>query len=261
MSQIKPSLAIISIAMALTIGGCGDKNPQANFNADSGQHLAGWDLAHKTAGTTDLESCFECHGDSLEGGISKVSCTQCHLGSAGAVHPLNWGQYAYARHKAFVNAEKSATDPSGTAKCTVCHGPALAGLGAAPACATACHLGGVSGKHPAVWTQYTSHANYMIGIGYAPATCSTVTCHGTDSKGVFLSGPSCFSCHPADPTDLAPVPDKHPHNMAATWNTTPKVAGGHGYYTINTLNGDISSCNTSICHGTGGPAPACNGCH
>lgn len=249
MSQIKPSLAVISLALSLCLSGCGDRNSEVVFSPESG-HPAGWSTGHKTAARSNSDSCFECHGEDLTGGIANVSCTQCHLGSKEAVHPLLWGQYAYARHNSYVAA-------NGASSCAnaACHGPALAGVaGSGPSCATACHLGGASSKHPAVWTQYSSHANYVKNKGYDSSGCSTRTCHGTDAKGVFLSGPSCFSCHPADPTIAAPVPDKHPHNL---------VINNFFNHKQYVLTYGASSCVTNICHGTGGPGPSCStsGCH
>ena len=251
MSQIKTSLAVLLFTATLALSGCGDKNPQAVFSLDSGGHPVGWSTGHKASAKTYLDSCVACHGENLDGGISRVSCTRCHLGSTSAVHPLQWGQYAYARHKSYV-----ATNGTTTCANAACHGSGLAGVvGSGPTCATACHLGGTYAKHPAAWTQYSSHANYMKSWAYNAATCSTTACHGVDSRGVFLSGPSCFSCHPADPAVPAPVPDKHPHNLVN--------GSGHFVHNQYVLTNGISSCNTNICHGTGGPGPSCltAGCH
>ena len=77
MSQIKPSHLIISLAVALALGGCGDKNPQAQFSPEGG-HPAGWTVDHKSSAKANLSSCIECHGENLDGGVSKVSCTTCH---------------------------------------------------------------------------------------------------------------------------------------------------------------------------------------
>jgi hypothetical protein len=174
-----------------------------------------------------------------------VSCTKCHLGSKEAVHPLLWGQYAYARHKSYVAI-------NGTSTCSnaACHGPALAGVaGSGPSCATACHLGGVPAKHPAVWAQYSSHANYVKVNGNSYTSCSTAACHGTDAKGVFLSGPSCYQCHPVAANA------KHPPTFVNS--------SGHFVHKQYVLTNGIASCNTNICHGAGGTGPSCltNGCH
>jgi len=192
MSSIKASQVILSAVLMLALGGCGDKNDKAVFTSDSG-HPSDWTLTHKTSAKANLDSCVECHGENLDGGIAKSACTQCHPATAEAisVHPFAWGNYVYARHSAYVTA-------NGTASCAtdVCHGTALGGVsGSGPACATACHLGGISQKHPAVWTQFSSHKNYLGTISNVSTSCKTATCHGTNGKGVFLSGPACDQCH------------------------------------------------------------------
>lgn len=251
MSQIKATLYVSVLAFSLSLSGCGDTNSKVVFNPESGKHLPGWATGHKNSAKADTESCFECHGDNLDGGIAKVSCTECHIGGNGSYHPGQWGEYAYARHKAYVNGQKSPANPNGTLKCSTayCHGAALTGIAnISPSCVNACHLGGAAAIHPVGWTQnqpYSVHADYVKAKQYDSSSCSTRRCHGTDAKGVFLSGPSCFTCHPADPTVLAPVPDKHPHNLLinGSFRTT------HKQY-IN-ANG-VASCWTTFCHGTNG---------
>lgn len=190
MSQIKPSHLIISMALAFALGGCGDKNDKAVFSPDGG-HTSGWAIGHKNSAKADLESCVECHGANLDGGIAKISCTLCHLGSAESVHPTQWGNYAYARHKSYSTAQRTTTCAT-----AVCHGSALQGVaGSGPACATACHLGGTYKKHPAGWTTLSSHKSYLSTIANVSTSCKTSACHGTNGKGVFLSGPACDQCH------------------------------------------------------------------
>jgi hypothetical protein len=191
MSSIKPSYLFITMAMALALGGCGNKNDKAVFSTENG-HSSGWATSHKASAKADLETCIDCHGENLDGGVAKVSCTLCHLGGGEAIHPSQWGNYAYARHKAYVAT-------NGTTECAnaACHGTTLAGVaGSGLACATACHLGGVYQKHPAVWTQFSSHKNYVKNVKASDSTsCKNSACHGATGKGVFLSGPACDQCH------------------------------------------------------------------
>ncbi|HIJ87163.1 MAG TPA: hypothetical protein HPP97_05680 [Desulfuromonadales bacterium] len=260
MSQVKPSHLFFTLALATALCGCGSKNDTAVFTSDYG-HPQGWNSTHKLSAKADLETCIQCHGENLNGGISQVSCTSCHLGGSAAIHPVQWGNYAYARHKGFVAV-------NGTSSCATisCHGTLLTGVsGSGPACATACHIGGQSAKHPANWTVISSnvlqnpkgHANYVKANGYTSCAANGA-CHGADSnslRGVFLSGPSCFSCHPAEPTVVNPVPDKHPHNrlVSGSFKSTHKDF-------INTVgNGSVSTCWTNICHGTSGQGVAGSG--
>lgn len=251
MPSIKSILAILALGAALAVGGCADKNSNVVFSPESG-HSSDWLTGHKEAGKADRESCFECHGEELDGGISKVSCTRCHLGGSDSIHPAQWGSYGYARHSAYVAA-------SGSTSCAsaACHGTDLRGAGKAPSC-TGCHAqsGTSFAKHPAAWPSIKDHGLFLnlssSKTTQKIATCSTAKCHGSDFKGVFLSGPSCVGCHVADSTGKFV---KHP----ATWTSalvSHKTVTKAGY----------TSCGTSACHGkemTGGAygGVSCYKCH
>ncbi len=255
MSQISIRRVLLAIVGCAALGmmyGCGNSNSAATLNAESGKHPADWmPSQHATAALANIDSCAACHGEDFKGGIAGRSCDKCHLGSE-SVHPDQWGSFAYARHKVFVAAQ-------GTTSCATaeCHGATLAGV-TGPACATACHMTSATVNHPPSWANFAGtssnlgHAEYVRANGFAQ--CSTTACHGTLAKGVFLSGPSCYVCHPADPLAVGPVPDKHPNNLLVNGifeNT-------HGPYVIT--NGS-RSCMTAICHGGAGRGPACSKCH
>lgn len=129
-----------------------------------------------------------CHGVELKGAAGP-SCTLCHLGGAGAKHPVFWGAFAYASHSGYVKA-------NGTAGCAnaSCHGPSLAGVaGSGPSCA-ACHIGGANSKHPTAWTaDMRLHKAYVAANG--DSSCRNAACHGPALQGVSLSGPACQACH------------------------------------------------------------------
>lgn len=131
-----------------------------------------------------------CHGADLTGVTgSGPSCTVCHLGGVGSVHPLDWGALAYAKHPLYVAS-------NGTTACSNinCHGADLTGVpDSGPSC-TSCHLGGVFSVHPTDWSgNFLQHAVYVGSHG--TSSCSNAVCHGPNLQGVSLSGPSCFSCH------------------------------------------------------------------
>jgi len=135
-------------------------------------------------------STESCHGATLNGvANSGPSCTLCHLGGVGSVHPQDWGDLAYYKHSLYVNA-------NGTNGCTNvnCHGASLDGVaGSGPSC-TLCHLGGVNSIHPTAWgADITLHKNYVAAVG--SSSCANAVCHGPQLQGVFLSGPSCATCH------------------------------------------------------------------
>lgn len=231
MSQIKIASYCSVLALALSLCACGDTNSKVVFSPDSGKHLPGWTTGHSSSARADQETCFECHGENLQGGISGISCTKCHLGSSAAIHPDQWGEYAYARHKNFVAA-------NGTSRCAnaTCHGATLTGvIGSGPSCATECHLGGAAAKH--AWTQSSGHASFAKSLGIAK--CSTDVCHGTNSKGVFLSGPACDQCHLGGFTAV--------HPPTAAWRDTD-----HKGYILPglTIVQTRAKCDIAACHGT-----------
>lgn len=205
-----------SIKMPLTFGlmlsfsifalaGCGDKNSQSTFSADSGgTHVAAdWmPGGHKAAATANIASCAECHGSDYAGGISKVACTQCHLGDQQNVHPLAWGLNNYSTsvsHGSYVVT-------NGTSACAnvYCHGANLTGVTSSGPSCTSCHIGGPLAVHPssdAVWISPTStgtdfHGAYVVS-NKSVAACANAVCHGTTLLGVTQSGPNCQTCHPA----------------------------------------------------------------
>jgi len=191
-----PTLAAALLISFMTLAGCGDRNDQSSFDPDSGSHPAGWlPGGHAASARADVTICSDCHGADLAGGISKVSCSQCHLGDASHVHPLGWDDLVYARHADFVKA-------NGTSACAnvFCHGGDLTGVaGSGPSC-TSCHIGSSTSVHP--WANQTTdlagvpplHAQYVFTHG-GTASCRNADCHGTQLQGVLLSGPACSACH------------------------------------------------------------------
>ena len=211
MSQIRTSslaLAILfSPLLVMSLSGCGDSNPQAGFDPVASVHVANWlPSGHKATARVDITGCADCHGQDLQGGISKVSCTRCHLGSATSVHPVLWGDFAYAFHAGYVK-----TNPTGSNSCAVavCHGTDLLGVGNAPSCAINCHMAGTAQapqRHAWIGTttgeNIDGHREYFDDNVRDYSPCRNIACHGgagtippITPPGVFLSGPACLSCH------------------------------------------------------------------
>ncbi len=256
MSQITKWLivGVFLLAAMSFMAGCGSSTPnsQAPFDAEAQQHPAGWlPAGHKTAALADQNVCAECHGSDYLGGVSKVSCTKCHLGGVDSVHPLDWGvdviQVA-TKHGAYVAA-------LGNSSCSnaFCHGTDLGGItNSGPSC-TLCHLGGVASFHPTDWGSQavTKHSGYVAINGNT--SCANAACHGADLKGVTGSGPSCESCHLGDETSAHPL----------SWGTSAlNIKLNHAA----TAASSSSGCSNINCHGadlsgvsTGGPA--CSACH
>lgn len=218
MSQIRiPSLALgLMLSLSFMIlSGCGDKNSTANLDSTTGKHPASWlPAGHSTAAKGNMESCTECHGSDFTGGISKIACTQCHLGNVESPHPVfwnytstqptAWGTYAYAFHS--VSAKQlgltGVTKSCGVASC---HGTdLLGGAGSSGPSCKSCHKD-IMSVHPVEWkvglvhspggvaTIQPDHGNWVNNV--ESDSCKNVVCHGPQGVGVFLSGLKCTGCH------------------------------------------------------------------
>jgi len=196
MPQIRntfPTLFLLSSLSFFLLAGCGDSNPQSNFDPSTGEHPSGWlPAGHKAEALAHTETCAECHGADYFGGVSGVACTQCHLGNQDSIHPNQWGNYAYALHGNYAKL-------NGTTSCATeaCHGANLTGTTepgrSGPSC-TECHLGGPTSAHPTDWVgDVLRHGGYALARG--TETCENAACHGPGLNGVFLSGPACNTCH------------------------------------------------------------------
>ena len=133
-------------------------------------------------GKEDTERCVTCHGQDYSGGISEVSCYQCHAG----------GPSGHPTYSIWVGSPDSPDfhGKEDTERCMTCHGQDYRG-GTSEVSCYQCHAGGPSG-HPA----------YSIWVGSPDSpdfhgkddTRRCVTCHGLDLKG-GTSEVSCFTCH------------------------------------------------------------------
>ncbi len=167
------------------MGGVDSVHPQA-WSGVTGTAHGSYVTANGNAACGNMN----CHGATLNGVLeSGPSCTLCHLGGAGSVHPQDWGDLAYYKHSLYVSA-------NGAEGCSNanCHGANLDGVGGSGPSCTSCHLGGVNSIHPTAWdADITLHKNYVASVG--SSSCASAVCHGTQLQGVFLSGPSCATCH------------------------------------------------------------------
>ena len=197
--RIRRVSGLIFLVLLTFIGGCSSsKNENSPFSG--GSHPSGWlPAGHMTSARSNIDTCIECHGSDLGGGISRVSCTSCHLGSATSMHPLNWSDAIMTKHGAYVAA--NTTSGCATADC---HGSSLTGVtGSGPSC-TSCHIGSATSVHPVSWGTGTqialNHAPYVATNGNA--SCQNNYCHGSTLAGVAGSGPSCASCHLGGATSM-----------------------------------------------------------
>ncbi len=145
MSSVRKSVIIglLLISGLFFLGGCGSsESNESPFNAEDQLHPAGWlPAGHMLSAQADITVCADCHGEDYSGGISHVSCSQCHLGGTSSVHPISWGtgSQIVPNHGAYVQT-------NGATSCAniVCHGSNFAGVtDSGPACAT-CHVNSFS---------------------------------------------------------------------------------------------------------------------
>ena len=208
MSQIRLSSLAIGLLLSLSVfslSGCGDRNSQSDLNSATGKHPSTWlPVEHIAAAKDHPDSCTDCHGSDFTGGISKVACTQCHLGNQDSKHPLLWGNFAYALHGSFVRKNGFNGFPGYPGCDNVnCHAADLTGVGGTGPSCTKCHMGGVGSIHPNLdssnpngWMDVNSQGFHGRFVGQnGTSGCRTTVCHGAELKGVFLSGPSCNACH------------------------------------------------------------------
>lgn len=197
------------LTLMLSLSGCGDTSSKVVFSTDSGKHPAGWQVVHQASAKTNIASCLECHGETLDGGISQVSCMSPTAVSGFKCH---------------------ATDPVVSQPgCTSCHG----GLPNGPYGNTAPNRKFAHGKHTALTgcdtchlnagTRSAGHARATAAGAFTPATvnldpgyraktgtsfaydpasgkCSGTNCHGGKdspswSSGMISLGADCLTCH------------------------------------------------------------------
>jgi predicted CxxxxCH...CXXCH cytochrome family protein len=204
MSQIMTrtgiGIAMISLAVMLTACGSSTANSKNVFNNEE-RHGGGSEAGefseitwHVGAARADLNSCKECHGDDLSGGISKVACSSCHVNGitpttmtgcischanppSGATAPNRAG--AHAIHDALANV---------TGVCNTCHNNAGSGM--------KLHNDGITEVD--FLSVYSAKSG--TAVHNADGTCSNVSCHGGQTTPVWGTGTidvnnQCTSCH------------------------------------------------------------------
>jgi predicted CxxxxCH...CXXCH cytochrome family protein len=197
MPQIKPSLVVTSLALALCFSGCGDRNSEVAFSPNSG-HSSDWVSTHKVSARANIESCVECHGTNLDGGVSNVACTKCHPGGApvGAnasgctsCHGVPPDGPANGTSNRKLSHDKHSNLPGVT--CNTCHNGY--GYGAPGHGTLASARLSIDGAFKA--KAATSDPAYTRN-GSGGVTCTNVSCHGgqpTPVWGVAIT--ECASCH------------------------------------------------------------------
>jgi predicted CxxxxCH...CXXCH cytochrome family protein len=143
---------IFILMLSALLWGCSSANDSAITVNASGKHPSDWIAVHSTSFLNSTSNCKDCHGSTLTGGISGVSCSSasfngqsCH---ANGPHPIPWPAHNQSTNQ-FNN-------------CTPCHGTALTGGATAPACSQ-CHTALLPGTVPIAGTCISCHGAPPIG--------------------------------------------------------------------------------------------------
>ena len=223
---------LLLIAGLLFMAGCGsEKNPDSSRDADGDQHAAGWlPAGHAQPARAAPDSCAECHGSDLSGGISKVSCTPCHLNGSPFVLTNCTSCHG--------NPPSGSVAPNRTGAHNSVAGHFAAQVSLPDGCNT-CHSGAGSGtvNHDTgtVVVSLLSPYNAKSGIAAynADGTCSKVSCHGGQQTPVWLTGTidvntQCTSCH-----------------SYGTSEYNSFVSGQHGFH-VNSLQISCVACHDTV---------------
>jgi hypothetical protein len=212
--HISVSKGLAITAAALFLWGCGNANSNAPAFGVSG-HPANWLDKHRPAvlAKGSADSCKECHGADLLGGIAKTSCAECHAIPVFPFTPANHGDpnwynpaIVFQLHGAAAKARPSLTNTGinqGFSMCQSCHGADFKGGVTNPK--TTCFDCHVNAPHPdAPWFDATgtdvTHTNTDPANAAVCALCHT---HGRNLSIPILTHyatgtPGCFNstlCH------------------------------------------------------------------
>lgn len=258
-------LSLLLSFVVLVAAGCGTPNDQSAFDPDTNKHVAGWILAHPPAAQENIDSCKECHGEDLLGGISGVSCSSCHPSGissmtgctschgrppTGGVAPNRRG--AHTVHNAL---------PHVTNVCDTCHSNAGTG--------TQNHFNSI------IDVLFLSAYNAKSGaaVRNADGTCSSVSCHGGQMAPAWLTGvidvdTQCTSCHAFGSTEynsyFSGQHDLHANTFqfpCTHCHDTTKLTTSH-FASLNTttMEGPASATlNSSLTYTGGTCTPLCHG--
>ncbi|HWR72998.1 MAG TPA: hypothetical protein VN604_07495, partial [Nitrospirota bacterium] len=250
MSQIKSSLALglVLAGFLVTIAGCGDPNPQAVINPDTGTHIAAnWAdpaLHGATAkSVSGFDSCRECHATDFSGGISVTTCLNtagCHGAGVNAPHSAAPWRGGARTH--------TTTAPDNAAACALCHlgrrtPPSYAAVppGIQPGCFnnTLCHA---SPGHPAGWADPAVHGTTAKSAPTATTGFSSCQpCHGASfAGGTAVTCLNTAGCHGV--------------NVFAPHSPAPWRGGARTHTTTDTGNAAVCA----LCHRNNNPGtPGC----
>ncbi|MDD2897321.1 MAG: CxxxxCH/CxxCH domain-containing protein [Desulfuromonadaceae bacterium] len=251
-----PSWTSLTKVLCLTVAcctlfACGKVNEKAPALNSTNSHPADWRTAHRVAYRQKPDSCRECHGIDLKGGITKVGCStdSCHAGNhppRAIIHPVPF------KGTADLNMAHGSLAKMDLTICQDCHGT-TGGAGSNPrfnlvygnlpaGCeSSGCHNANMA--HPKPWKAHSSSGNQANACAL---------CHGANYEGGV--GPSCKSCHTQLQAGLLPVAGQCTscHGYPPNGSVAPNKSGSHATHLA--LAGMSANC--AACHTGGGSGTA-----
>jgi predicted CxxxxCH...CXXCH cytochrome family protein len=240
---------------------CGDANTQAPDLNSINKHPDTWLTGHRVAYRQKPDSCRECHGTDLLGGITKIDCFnqaglgQCHADGHGPrtiIHPIPF------KGTTDLNKAHGAMAKKDLTICQDCHGEA-GGAGSNPrfnvvyaslpaGCETSgCHNAKMA--HPKPWQTHSTSGNQSNACAL---------CHGANFEGsVANNAPSCASCHSGLAAGVIPVAGQcvSCHGNPPNGTDNPNSAGSHAaHLAMPSMSGNCTACHTGGGSGTAGHA-------
>ena len=188
-----------------------------------------------------VSNCTPCHGTTLNGGTSSVSCFTCH---SAYPHVTGWGDSsAVTFHGKFLGAKAWQLN-----NCTPCHGNTLDGGTSGKSCFT-CHK---SYPHGTGWRDSTTaafHGNFIRASSWDMLQCKT--CHGPTYGGGRVNV-SCLTCHtkqngPENCTTChGGINEAPPRDLSGNILTTARGVGAHQVHLLGSSLASPLLC--SECH-------------
>lgn len=232
---------LIPVFLVLLFSGCstGIDSGGVSLVDAQGNHPVGWLASHKAFAGADGSMCKDCHGNTLQGGISGVSCfaasfngQSCHAGGP-AFHPAAW----LDKTGRGTNGWHATAYQNNTPACIDCHDLNVQCI--------LCHFS-IGGSRVPSGSGY-SHgvtSGHSVFTGSQASVC--VTCHEVNNRFGHMPQPFCHNCH---------VPFPVPAGTHATgWLNSDNTTGFHGAFVPGI------TCETSGCHPITGH-PTCTTCH
>ncbi|PLX93583.1 MAG: hypothetical protein C0619_04235, partial [Desulfuromonas sp.] len=197
---------------------------------------------HGLSAAQDVTACAACHGADYQGGLTGVSCSQCHFGETGSKVPAgeSW-THGSTPHDGLTPY---------IAVCNQCH-TVNRSYGNGPASCHDCHTGA---SHPVgeAWLDKASATFHGDAATQDVTACAV--CHGADYQGGF-TGVSCFQCHFGETGSKVPAGESWTHGSVPHDSLTQYVAICDQCHTVNRSYGNgpttCHDCHTSASHPVG----------